>query len=70
MIEQLRPDDVVVVWRLDRLGRSLKNLIELSNRFGKMEVGLRSLSELIDTPRPTVVCTSLSWVLCQSSREI
>src|SRR3954454_18566045 len=29
MIEQLRPGDAVVVWRLDRLGRSLRNLIEL-----------------------------------------
>ena len=49
MLDQLRIGDVVVVWRLDRLGRSLKNLIELVERLGKMGVGFRSLSESIDT---------------------
>ena len=29
LIKQLRPNDVLVIWKLDRLGRSLKNLIEL-----------------------------------------
>ena len=49
MIEQLRPDDVVVVWRLDRLGRSLRNLIALVEDLAGKEVGFRSLSESIDT---------------------
>lgn len=49
MLDQLRPEDVVVVWRLDRLGRSLKNLIALAEDLGKRGVGLRSLSESIDT---------------------
>ena len=31
LINQLRPNDVLVVWKLDRLGRSLKNLVELVN---------------------------------------
>ena len=49
MLDQLRPDDVVVVWRLDRLGRSLKNLIALVDDLAKRGVGFRSLSESIDT---------------------
>jgi DNA invertase Pin-like site-specific DNA recombinase len=49
MLEQLRTGDVVVVWRLDRLGRSLKNLIELVEHLADRAVGFRSLSESIDT---------------------
>lgn len=49
MIEHLREGDVVVVWRLDRLGRSLKNLIELVAIFDERGVGFRSLTESIDT---------------------
>ena len=49
MLDQLRAGDVVVVWRLDRLGRSLTNLIELAKRLADMGVGFRSLSESIDT---------------------
>src|SRR5664280_2379752 len=49
MLDQLRPGDVVVVWRLDRLGRSLKNLIALVEGLAEREVGFRSLSESIDT---------------------
>ena len=49
MLDQLRPGDVVVVWRLDRLGRSLKNLIALVEELADRGVGFRSLSESIDT---------------------
>ena len=49
MLDQLRAGDVVVVWRLDRLGRSFKNLIELVDRLADMDVAFRSLSESIDT---------------------
>ena len=49
MIDHLRPGDVVVVWRLDRLGRSLKNLIALVEDLAGKGVGFRSLSESIDT---------------------
>ena len=45
----LRTGDTVVIWRLDRLGRSLKNLIELVERLEGAKVGLRSLQENIDT---------------------
>ena len=38
-----------MIWRLDRLGRSLKHLIQLVDRLEKQEVGLKSLQENIDT---------------------
>jgi DNA invertase Pin-like site-specific DNA recombinase len=49
MLDRLRTGDVVVVWRLDRLGRSLKNLIPLVDELADRRVGFRSLSESIDT---------------------
>lgn len=45
----LRPGDVLVVWRLDRLGRSLAHLIEVVGSLERRGVGFRSLSEAIDT---------------------
>jgi len=44
-----RAGDTLVVWRLDRLGRSLTNLIELMKLLGARQIGFRSLSEQIDT---------------------
>ncbi|WP_431320825.1 recombinase family protein [Rhizobium sp. YTU87027] len=41
--------DMLVVWRLDRLGRSLIDLIQVINDLGKREVEFRSLNEAIDT---------------------
>tara|TARA_Y100000296_G_scaffold85346_1_gene121023 strand:- start:588 stop:1145 length:558 start_codon:yes stop_codon:yes gene_type:complete len=49
MIDSLRAGDVVVVQRLDRLGRSLKDLIELLDGFKKQDVQFISLNESIDT---------------------
>lgn len=48
-IEFARPGDVVVVWKLDRLGRSLKHLIEIINQLHEKKVGFMSLQEKIDT---------------------
>jgi DNA invertase Pin-like site-specific DNA recombinase len=45
----LREGDTVVVWRLDRLGRSLKHLITLVNDFDRSKVALESLQESINT---------------------
>ncbi len=51
--EQLRPGDTLVVWRLDRLGRSMKDLLEWMTSLEQMNVGLVSLKENIDTTTPT-----------------
>lgn len=48
-LKALRPGDVLVVWRLDRLGRSVRELTKLMDDLREREVGFRSLSELIDT---------------------
>ena len=45
----LREGDVLAVWRLDRLGRSLPHLIETIEALEKRGVGFRSLTEAIDT---------------------
>jgi len=45
----LRPGDTLVVWRLDRLGRSLKDLIALVEELEERGIGLRSLQEHLDT---------------------
>ena len=49
LLDQLRPGDTIVVWRLDRLGRSLKHLIALIEDLAEKDVGFRSLTEGMDT---------------------
>ena len=48
----LRDGDVLAVWRLDRLGRSLPHLIETISALEARGVGFRSLTESIDTTTP------------------
>ncbi|MFW5471630.1 recombinase family protein [Knoellia sp. CPCC 206435] len=52
MLDQLRPSDTVVVWRLDRLGRSLRHLIDTVQALEARGVAFRSLTESIDTSTP------------------
>jgi DNA invertase Pin-like site-specific DNA recombinase len=49
IINHLRPGDVLVIWKLDRLGRSLNHLIGLVNDLMKKNIGLQSLHDPIDT---------------------
>jgi DNA invertase Pin-like site-specific DNA recombinase len=53
MLDVARAGDVIVVWRLDRLGRSLKQLIETVTMLGERGIELRSLKENIDTTTST-----------------
>jgi len=48
-LEAAEPGDTVVVWRLDRLGRSLRELVELVDGLGRRGVEFASLNECIDT---------------------
>ena len=48
-MDSLREGDVLMVWRLDRLGRSLRNLLELVEKLKERKVGFRSLQESMDT---------------------
>jgi DNA invertase Pin-like site-specific DNA recombinase len=52
MLRQLRDGDVVVVWELDRLSRSLKDLLHLMERIKEADAGFRSLTECIVTTTP------------------
>lgn len=48
-LRMLRKGDVLVVWKLDRLARSLKDLVELITELEAKQVGFRSITEAIDT---------------------
>lgn len=48
-LDYLRPGDTLVVWKLDRLGRSLPHLVQLLERLAGLEVGFVSLTEGMDT---------------------
>ena len=48
-LEMLRKGDTLIVWKLDRLGRSLKNLIELISDLNRKGIHFKSLTDSIDT---------------------
>lgn len=52
LLDQLRKGDVLVVWKLDRLSRSLKDVLSLMERIAQAGAGFRSLTEVIDTTSP------------------
>lgn len=53
MIGLLRPGDTVVVWKLDRLGRTMLELIKLINHFNDNEIGFKCINDnFIDTTSP------------------
>ena len=51
-LEQVRASDTLVVWKLDRLGRTVKNLIDFTEQLHTDGVGFRSLTDQIDTTTP------------------
>src|ERR687883_19281 len=52
-LSHLRPGDTLVVWRLDRLGRSLKHLIETVTALHAQQIAFKSITENIDTATAT-----------------
>ena len=52
MLDQLREGDVVVAWKLDRVSRSLKDLLTILEKIEAAGAGFRSLTEPVDTTTP------------------
>lgn len=52
LLTHLRKGDIVVVYKLDRLGRSLKHLLDVVAELNQKEVGIRSINDAIDTTTP------------------
>jgi DNA invertase Pin-like site-specific DNA recombinase len=57
-LELVRPGDVLVVWKLDRLGRSLPHLLSIVNTLKDRQVAFRSLTEGMDTTTASENCCS------------
>jgi DNA invertase Pin-like site-specific DNA recombinase len=53
VLDRLLPGDTLVVWRLDRLGRSLQHLISTVTDLADRGIGFTSITETIDTTTPT-----------------
>lgn len=49
MIDQLREGDIIIIWKLDRLGRSFRDLVNLIREIQDRGAGLKSLNDSIDT---------------------
>ena len=52
LLDQIRKEDVLVVWKLDRLSRSLRDVLTIMDRLSEAGAGFRSLTEAIDTTTP------------------
>ena len=64
LLDQLRAGDTLVVWKLDRLSRSLKDLLHLLERVAARGARFRSLTEAVDTSGPAgrMLMQMLGWI--------
>ncbi len=70
-LDDVRPGDVLVVWKLDRLGRSLPHLLAIVGELRTRGVAFRSLTEQMDTTTPHgELLFSILWALAQYERAL
>ena len=70
-LSHLRKGDTLVIWRLDRLGRTLKELIELVNNLNSRGVGFKSCMENLDTTTPGgMLIFHIFGALAEFEREV
>jgi len=70
-LDYVREGDTFVVWRLDRLGRSVRHLIEKISQFEERGIGFKSLQETIDTTTSTGKLTfHIFAALAQFERDL
>jgi len=71
LLNSLREGDTLVVWKLDRLGRSLKHLIEVITQLHQENIAFKSLQENIDTKSPGgKLIFHIFCALTESERDI
>jgi DNA invertase Pin-like site-specific DNA recombinase len=71
VLDQLRPGDILVVWKLDRLGRSLRHLVDAVTGLAERGVGFRSLQEQVDTTTPAASwCFHVFAALAEFERDL
>ena len=69
-LEYVREGDTLVVWRLDRLGRSLKHLIETITLLNNRKIGFKSITENIDTTSGGKLVFHIFGALAEFERDI
>lgn len=71
LLAQLEAGDVLTVWKLDRLGRSLSHLIAVVDELRRREIEFRSITEAIDTTTPAgTLLFNLVGAVAQFERDI
>jgi DNA invertase Pin-like site-specific DNA recombinase len=71
MLEHLRSGDILVIWKLDRLGRSLRHLIDLVETLKNMGVELVSIQDSVNTATPAGKLTfAIFGALAEFERDI
>lgn len=71
LLNTIQAGDTIVVWKLDRLGRSVPHLLNLIEEFKRRQITFRSLTEVIDTGTPTgAFLVTVLCALAQMERSI